>query len=150
MFNFVNTEFGFILTLYSTGGHKVTSQNEIWLCWKIFHYELNFLLVDFSCLMILHWGVQKIWVKKLYFWPQEPFLRQKRPKIGQNWPKSTFFLKLSKFSWPLNIFQQGFLQKLLWEPPRHPLDYLCTNFHEPWIFRGQENLLNFKKNLDFG
>ena len=68
--------------------------------------------------MILHWGVQKIWVETLFFWPYGVFWGQKSPQMGKN---QGFWEKVAYFLGPQNFFSRvfclndfGYLHSISW------------------------------------
>ena len=64
-----------------------------------------FLFIDFSCLMVLHRGAQKILVKNLYSWPNSLIFGSKWPKFGQN---QQFSAKMAFFQGPWIFFSRVF------------------------------------------
>ena len=103
----------------------------MWLCWKIFHYEMIFLLVDSSCLI---WGCKKL-EQKAFFGCRSHFFCKKVPKLAKI-GKVDLFLHIGvNFLGLWIFFTRFFLAKQPCELPGHPLGYLCTNFHQPGIIR---------------
>ena len=64
---------------------------------------VDFLMVNFSFLKILRWGLQKKLSQKAIFCYRSHFFTH-MGQMGQNWPKINFFLKVSNFSLTLKCF----------------------------------------------